>query len=153
MKKIKNKYTKLNKKSSIELKEEKKLTNLIKQQNKSKNKKSETLNIDIKNNDLIMINHLSKKLNIKKSEILNHYLTFFTESLFNSIDPYKDQKTIAKIVDALISKNELNHKYEEKTWMMNIITSPHYPENEYNLNNEGEYSKSIFNQDKENNNA
>lgn len=145
MKKIQNKYTNTNKEFTENFKKEQDLKTQIKQSRKSKNKKSETLNIEIKNNDLVLIDHLSKKLKIKRSEILNYYLTFFTESFFNSIEPYKDQKSIAKTIDKLISKNNLNHKYEEKTWMMNIITSPGYVENEYNLNNDGEYQKSIFN--------
>jgi hypothetical protein len=121
--------------------------------NKSDNKKSQSLNIEISNNDLLVIDHLSNILGLKRSELLNYYISYFTSSLFDSIQSYEDQKKIALLVDNQISNENLNHQYEDKTWMLRLMLSDSYPHLENSINNTGKYHVSIFDIKKGNNNG
>ena len=81
----------------------------------SKNKKSETFNVEIHENDLIALDKLAEELQVSRSKLLTYFMTEAVCEIFFRI-PHRDKYMLANHVDEYLTDNGHEHMFENMTW-------------------------------------
>jgi hypothetical protein len=94
----------------------------------SPNKKDQKFNIRIHKNDLIILDLISKEIEVKRSELIGSLLSYWTIDLFNQINR-KDSTLLANHVDRCIDNENYRQHYQGRTWWWQLAEV--YPENDH----------------------